>query len=108
MHNTTIKELIAFLRECLSIADLPQKLELDTSLWRTMDELWQRSVQHIARGQVSEWGGVLVLDEEDNLKLVSVVEGFACHRQTDKAKTQSLTRRLNVPLVHPSTGSTRQ
>jgi hypothetical protein len=29
-----------------------------------MDELWQRSVQYIAQGRVSEWGGVLMLDEE--------------------------------------------
>jgi len=75
MHSTTTNELITFLRGRLDIADLPQKLELDTSLWRAMDELWQRSVQHIAQGRVSEWGGVLVLDEKDNLKLVNVVKG---------------------------------
>lgn len=34
-------------------------------------------IAHIAEGQVSEWGGAVILDEQDNLKLESIVEGTA-------------------------------
>ena len=40
-----------------------------------MNELWQRSIAHIDTGCVAEWGGVLVLDERDDLKLVGITEG---------------------------------
>ncbi len=45
------------------------------SLWQQMDTLWQRSVAEIKRGRVIEWGGVLVLDGEGQLRLVNVVAG---------------------------------
>lgn len=67
--------LIEFLRGRLSWRDLPEEITLPDSLWQQMDELWQRSIAHIAEGRVSEWGGVLVLDEQDKLKLIGVVEG---------------------------------
>jgi len=69
--------LIEFLRGRLSWRDLPEEITLPDRLWRQMDELWWRSIAHIAEGRVSEWGGVLVLDEQDNLKLVNIVEGTA-------------------------------
>jgi hypothetical protein len=56
----------------LSSTDLPEEIELDERLWRGMDDLWQRSIQHSAQGRVSEWGGVLVLDEEDSLRPCSL------------------------------------
>jgi len=67
--------LIEFLRGRRSWRDLPEEITLPDDLWRQMDGLWQRSIARIAEGQVSEWGGVLVLDEQDNLKLVNIVEG---------------------------------
>ncbi|MFQ5858845.1 MAG: hypothetical protein ACE5LU_24865 [Anaerolineae bacterium] len=44
-------------------------------IWYQMDELWQRSIAHIAEGWISEWGGVLILDENDYLRLVNIVQG---------------------------------
>lgn len=67
--------LIEFLRGRLLWHDLPEEIVLPDSLWHQMDELWQRSIAHIAEGRVSEWGGALVLDEQTNLKLANVVEG---------------------------------
>lgn len=67
--------LIEFLRGRLSWRDLPEEIALPDSLWQQMDELWQRSTANLAEGRVSEWGGVLVLDEHGDLKLVNVVEG---------------------------------
>lgn len=71
----TSKELIAFLRGEIDSTALPTEIELDKSLWQAMDSLWQRSVQRIAQGEVSEWGGTLILDAEDRLKLVNVRQG---------------------------------
>lgn len=76
MSGTT-RELIAFLRGRLDLADLPAEIELHADLWRMMDRLWRRSVERIEQGQVSEWGGVLVLDKDDNLKLVNPRQGTA-------------------------------
>jgi hypothetical protein len=67
--------LIEFLRGRLSWRDLPEEITLPDNLWHQMDELWQRSIAHIAEGRVNEWGGVLVLDEQDDLKLANIVEG---------------------------------
>ncbi|MFQ5857247.1 MAG: hypothetical protein ACE5LU_16695 [Anaerolineae bacterium] len=69
------KSLIEFLRGRLSWRDLPEEISLPANLWRQMDELWQRSIAHIADGQVSEWGGTLILDREDHLKLINIVQG---------------------------------
>jgi len=67
--------LIEFLRGRLSWRELPEEITLADSLWSRMDELWQRSIAHIAEGRVNEWGGVLVLGEQDDLKLANIVEG---------------------------------
>lgn len=75
--TSQIDPLIEFLRGRLSWRDLPEEITLPESLWQQMDELWQRSIAHIAEGRVSEWGGTLVLDEENRLKLVNFVEGTA-------------------------------
>jgi len=71
--------LIEFLRSRLSWRDLPEEITLPDNLWHQMDELWQRSIAHIAEGRVNEWGGVLVLGEQDDLTLVNAVEGTAFH-----------------------------
>lgn len=75
----TTPALITFLRGQLSLSDLPEKIELDKHLWQVMDELWQRSIQYIDQRRVSEWGGVLVLDELDNLKLINITKGTDQH-----------------------------
>jgi len=71
----TSKELIAFLRGEIDSTALPAEIELDKSLWQAMDGLWQRSVQRITQGKVTEWGGTLMLDTEDRLRLVKVRQG---------------------------------
>ena len=40
-----------------------------------MDELWQRSITNLAEGQVSEWGGTLILNQEGQLQLIHIVQG---------------------------------
>ena len=72
--NMTSKELVAFLRGEIDSTALPAEIELDKSLWQSMDDLWQRSVQHVVQGKVTEWGGTL-LDAEDKLQLVNVRPG---------------------------------
>ncbi len=75
MMTSKTDPLIEFLRGRRSWRDLPEELTLPDDLWHQMDDLWQRSIARIAEGQVSEWGGVLVLDESDNLRLVNIVQG---------------------------------
>jgi len=70
----TSKELVAFLRGEIDSTAFPAEIELDKSLWQSMDDLWQRSVQHVVQGKVTEWGGTL-LDAEDKLQLVNVRPG---------------------------------
>jgi len=69
--------LIEFLRGRLSWRNLPEEIDLPHSLWQQMDELWQRSIAYVAEGQVSEWGGVLVLDEQDHLRIIGETKGTA-------------------------------
>jgi len=70
-------QLLAFLQERASLAELPDTLELPAALWQHMNQLWQRSVSEIEEGIVQEWGGLLVLDEQVGLKLVNIVSGEA-------------------------------
>lgn len=77
MSDKTSPKFIDFLRGRLSRVNLPQKIELSKDLWQVMDKLWQRSIKHIDQARVSEWGGMLVLDKMDNLKLVNVTKGTA-------------------------------
>lgn len=67
--------LIAYLRGEISTDELPSQLHLPEELWQQMDELWQRSIADIDRGVVREWGGVLVLDPQGQLRLTNVVAG---------------------------------
>jgi len=55
---------------------LPERINLG-DLNATMNELWERSIRDIDKGTVTEWGGVLVLDAEGNLRLVNPVAGTA-------------------------------
>lgn len=87
--------LIRFLRGELSWRDLPEELVLPDSLWQQMNELWQRSVARIAEGQVREWGGVLVLDDEGHLHLVDIVQG-----SEDRVQLTAVSRKLFVGSFH--------
>ena len=58
---TTTPALLAYLRGLISLDALPGILTFDHGLWRTMDDLWQRSVVRLKEGIVVEWGGLLEL-----------------------------------------------
>ena len=71
-----VEGMSRLLRGELTSAELPERIDLG-ALNAAMNELWERSIHDIDRGQVIEWGGVLVLDAEDNLTLINQVPGTA-------------------------------
>ena len=54
--------------------ELPSTVNLG-GLNAVMNRLWKKSIRHIARGEVREYGGTLVLDRKDELKIINVTEG---------------------------------
>ncbi|MFQ5854429.1 MAG: hypothetical protein ACE5LU_02130 [Anaerolineae bacterium] len=58
----------------LPSAELPNRLDI-SSMAEDMNRLWQRSIAEIDRGQVIEWGAVLVVDSEGALQLKNAVAG---------------------------------
>jgi len=68
----------------LTSAELPERIDLG-GLNAAMNELWERSIRDIDQGTVTEWGGVLILDLEGNLKLVNQKEGAADHIDLDES-----------------------
>jgi len=64
------------LRGELASAELPERIDLG-ALNAAMNELWERSTHDIDQGEVTEWGGTLVLSEEGDLELVNITAGDA-------------------------------
>lgn len=52
--------------------------ELDLSdIASEMERLWARSILHLDKGRVVEWGATIVLTEDKRLRLVGIAEGNA-------------------------------
>ncbi len=55
---------------------LPRELDL-SDLAPEMERLWTRSIRHLDKRQVVEWGATIVLTKDKRLRLVGIVEGNA-------------------------------
>ena len=54
--------------------ELPSSINLG-ELNAVMNRLWKKSIRHIARREVREYGGTLILDRKGELKIINVTEG---------------------------------
>lgn len=72
-----VEGMSRLLRGELTSAELPERIDLGEELNTPMNGLWERSISEIDKGTATDWGGVLVLDVEGNLKLIKQMRGTA-------------------------------
>lgn len=65
---------VSLFRGELRSRELPSSVNLG-EINAVMNRLWKKSIRHIARGEVREYGGTLVLDKKGELKIINVTEG---------------------------------
>lgn len=93
-------QMSRLLRGELTSAELPERINLG-DLNAAMNELWEWSVRDIDEGTVTEWGGVLVLDVEGNLKLVNRVAGAADYIDLDMTRIADDETYVGTFHTHP-------
>jgi hypothetical protein len=61
-------------RDLLEGVKPPDRIDL-SDCHTIMNDLWEKSVRDIARGEVKEHGGTLILDKNGKLTIINLVEG---------------------------------